>query len=76
MGTIKLDKDEMLKIAGELSALKSEINYILNKLSETENVLRRENSFSTYSQERKLSDIQDLAYNLVREFDKISDNFY
>ena len=76
MGTIKLDKDEMLKIAGELSALKSEINYILNKTQETENVLRRENSFSTYSQERKLSDLQDLAYNLVREFDKISDNFY
>ena len=76
MGTIKLDKDEMLKIAGELSALKEEINYILNKTQETENVLRRENSVSTYSQERKLSDIQDLAYNLVREFDKISDNFY
>ena len=76
MGTIKLDKDEMLKIAGELSVLKEEINYILNKLSETENVLRRENSVSTYSQERKLSDLQDLAYNLVREFDKISDNFY
>ena len=31
MGTIKLDKDEMLKIAGKLSALKEEINYILNK---------------------------------------------
>ena len=76
MGTIKLDKDEMLKIAGELSALKEEINYILNKTHETYNVLRRENSVSTYSQERKLSDIQDLAYNLVREFDKISDNFY
>ena len=26
MWTIKLDKDEMLKIAGELSALKEEIN--------------------------------------------------
>ena len=76
MGTIKLDKDEMLKIAGELSVLKEEINYILNKTHETYNVLRRENSVSTYSQERKLSDIQDLAYNLVREFDKISDNFY
>ena len=25
MGTIKLDKDEMLKIAGELSVLKEEI---------------------------------------------------
>ena len=66
----------MLKIAGELSVLKDEINYILNKLSETENVLRRENSVSTYSQERKLSDLQDLAFNLMREFDKISDNFY
>ena len=76
MGTIKLDKDEMLKIAYELSVLKEEINYILNKTQETENVLRREKSVSTYSQERKLSDIQDLAYNLVREFDKISDNFY
>ena len=42
MGTIKLDKDEMLKIAGELSALKEEINYILNKTHETYNVLRRE----------------------------------
>ena len=76
MGTIKLDKDEMLKISGELSVLKEEINYILNKTQETENVLRREKSVSTYIQERKLSDIQDLAYNLVREFDKISDNFY
>ena len=76
MGTIKLDKDEMLKIAYELSVLKEEINYILNKTQETENVLRREKCVSTYSQERKLSDIQDLAYNLVREFDKISDNFY
>ena len=76
MGTIKLDKDEMLKIAYELSVLKEEINYILNKTQETENVLRRENSVSTYTQERKLSDIQDFAYNLVREFDKISDNFY
>ena len=76
MGTIKLDKDEMLKEAKELSVLKEEINYILNKLLETENVLRREKSVSTYSQERKLSDIQDLAFNLVREFDKISDNFY
>ena len=76
MGTIKLDKDEMLKIAGQLSVLKEEINYILNKLSETENVLRRENSVSTYSQKRKLSDLQDLAFNLVREFDKSCDNFY
>ena len=76
MGTIKLDKDEILKKAYELSVLKEEINYILNKTQETENVLRREKSVSTYSQERKLSDLQDLAYNLVREFDKISDNFY
>ena len=76
MGTIKLDKDEMLKKAYELSVLKEEINYILNKTQETENVLRREKSVSTYIQERKLSDLQDLAYNLVREFDKISDNFY
>ena len=76
MGTIKLDKDEMLKKAYELSVLKEEINYILNKLSETENVLRRENSVSTYIQERKLSDLQDLAFNLVREFDKACDNFY
>ena len=76
MGTIKLDKDEMLKIAGDLSALKEEINYILNKTHETENVLIRENSVSTYSQERKLSDLQDLAFNLVREFDKACDNFY
>ena len=45
MGTIKLDKDEMLKKASELSVLKDKIN-------------------------------QDLAFNLVREFDKISDNFY
>ncbi len=76
MGTIKLDKDEMLKIAGELSVLKDQINNILNKTQETENVLRRETSVSTYSQERKLSDIQDLAFNLVREFDKACDNFY
>ena len=66
----------MLKEAYELSVLKEKINYILNKLSETENVLRREKSVSTYSQERKLSDIQDFAFNLVREFDKACDNFY
>ena len=76
MGTIKLDKDEMLKEAKELSVLKDQINNILNKTQETENVLRRETSVSTYSQERKLSDIQDLAFNLVREFDKACDNFY
>ena len=76
MGTIKLDKDEMLKIASELSVLKDQINNILNKLLETENVLRREKSVSTYSQRKKLNDVQDLAYNLVKEFDIISDDFY
>ena len=76
MGTIKLDKDEMLKKASELSVLKDQINNILIKTQNTENVLRRETSVSTYSQKRKLSDMQDLAYNLVREFEKISDNFY
>ena len=76
MGTIKLDKDEMLKIAGELSSLKEEVNNILNKTQETENVLRRETSVSTYSQRKKLNDVQDLAYNLVKKFDIISDDFY
>ena len=76
MGTIKLDKDEMLKIASELSVLKDQINNILNKTQETENVLRREISVSTYSVRNKLTSVQDLAYNLVREFDKTSDNFY
>ena len=39
MGTIKLDKDELLKMAGELSSLKEEVNNILNKTQETENLL-------------------------------------
>ncbi len=76
MGTIKLDKDEMLKEAKELSVLKDQINNILNKTQETENVLRRETSVSTYNQRKKLNEVQDLAYNLVKKFDIISDDFY
>lgn len=76
MGTIKLNKDELLRMAGELSSLKEEVNNILIKTQNTENVLRRETSVSTYSQRKKLNDVQDLAYNLVKKFDIISDDFY
>uniref|UniRef100_UPI001178B8C8 hypothetical protein n=1 Tax=Clostridium sp. HBUAS56017 TaxID=2571128 RepID=UPI001178B8C8 len=71
MGKIEFDREDLAKKSRELMNLKRDINNILSGTKGTDKVLNRASKVSTMIQKRKLQELQNYAYNIVKEFDKL-----